>query len=76
MPISDLASHRGILNAADLALVRRVFDTACERSLTENGTMEAEVIAAQIIAEYARGIRGEQELLSAVCAASSQRLAS
>lgn len=76
MPISDLASRRGILNAADLALVRRAFDTACERSLAEKDTIEAEIIAAQIIAEYARGIRSEQELVGAVYAASSQRLAS
>jgi hypothetical protein len=65
MPISSLASRSGVLNADDLALVRRVFDSACASSLKDKHAFEAEAVAARIVAEYLRGVRDETELLSA-----------
>lgn len=50
------------LAPAELALLERVLDDACERRGFHRTGLDAEHIAAELVALYTRGVRHEQEL--------------
>ena len=50
------------LAPAELALLERVLDGACERRGLQKSGTEAEFIAAELLILYTRGVRREQEL--------------
>ena len=50
------------LAPAELALLERVLDDACERRGLHRTGLDAEHIAAELFALYSRGVRHEQEL--------------
>jgi hypothetical protein len=50
------------LAPAELALLERVLDDACDRRGLQRSDPDAEHIAAELVALYTRGVRHEQEL--------------
>ncbi|WP_027062523.1 hypothetical protein [Mesorhizobium loti] len=61
MPIQRRATEVGIFDAAELALLGRVFDQIV---VPDQSPDMREVIASRIIANYMAGIRDEAELVS------------
>ena len=65
MSVTDQALKHGILRAKELALLSRAFDTACRQRLVDDHSLEAEIIAEEIVAAYRHGVRSEDELIKA-----------
>jgi hypothetical protein len=54
--------HPKPLAPADLAIIQRVLDAACERRGVAKEGRDAEHIAAELVELYSHGVRDEQEL--------------
>jgi hypothetical protein len=65
MSVTDQASKHSILSAKDLALLNRAFDMACRQRQVDDHSLEAEIIAEEIVAAYQHGVRDEDELIKA-----------
>jgi hypothetical protein len=70
MSVTNQALKYGILSAKDLALLSDAFDTACRQRLVDDHSLEAEIIAEEIVAAFRHGVRDKDELIRAAGASS------
>jgi hypothetical protein len=59
-------AYRQYLNSADLATVERAFVKVCEREAIKVPSPAAETVAADLIAAFQRGVRGEDHLMASL----------
>lgn len=64
--MSPRRAYRHYLDNADLATVERVFVKLCRREAIAVPSPAAEIVAADLIAAFQRGVRGEEHLVAAL----------
>lgn len=70
MSVTDQALKFGILSAKELALLSGAFDMACRQRLVDDHSLEAQIVAEEIVAAYRHGVRDKDELIKAAGASS------
>ena len=66
MPMSAPIHNRGNLKPADIAMLRRVLETACINRQIESGTEDAKELALTLLALFNAGMTDEDLLTTAV----------
>ena len=70
MSVTNQALKYGILGAKDLTLLSDVFDAICRQRLVDDHSLEAQIIAEEIVAAHQCGVRDKDELIKAAGASS------